>query len=190
MAQYPLTNGALFSLLCDASLGFLSFSRTVLGASIGRGTIYLEWGKALLIPFDTTSSFDCEDPVYNVFLAEAPFNFTDFSIPELIELSDASDVLTKIKTEALEIMLTDQTPNETLSVLVIAIAENRVFSEMNEGIEITVSKTDAVLNRNVTKIMGPFESNSAFVIDYKTSSGFLEFLGEIPSEIYDVEEMS
>jgi hypothetical protein len=69
---------------CDPVLGTLSFPGIVLGASIDRGTLYPEWGEASLIPFHESSSFDCKVPVYNVFLANAPFNFTNILYQNLL----------------------------------------------------------------------------------------------------------
>ena len=72
--------------VCDLSLGFIYFSQIMSASSSNEGSIKLEWETAELMSFNKNHLVMCTDDsiFYNVFVLLAPFDFSLFSLPELI----------------------------------------------------------------------------------------------------------
>lgn len=172
---------------CDPERGFLGFHGVLMAISIDNGTLDVEWEPAGFVSDNDVLPLLCDDPVYDVFLAAAPFNYTDANITELIELAQTSNgtTIVHVRTDDLFLNLENLEPGATFSVLVTASAEDILYSDNRDGLDIKVSTTAVVPNRNVTKFLGTFEADDDTLIEYDNATGLLYFVNNVPAEILD-----
>jgi hypothetical protein len=174
--------------LCDPERGFLGFLGVLMATSIDNGTLDVEWEPAVFVSDNDVLPLLCEDPVYDVFLAAAPFNYTDANITELIELAASNDIpVVHIRTQDLFLNLENLVPGANFSVLVTASAEDMLYSDNRDSFDIKVSTTEVVQNRNVTRFVGTFDADDdiSMLIEYDNGTSLLYFVNVVPAAIVD-----
>jgi hypothetical protein len=161
---------------CLAERGFLGFLGVLMSSSIDNGTLDVDWEEAAFVSYNESMPLLCEDPVYDVFLAAAPYNYTDANITELIEMAQTSADIVHIRTQELFLSMTGLEPGKNFSVLVTASSEDYLYSDNRAGFDIEISTVDVVPNRNVTNFFGTFEASGAdLMIEYDNATGLLYF---------------
>jgi hypothetical protein len=167
---------------CSPERGFLGFLGVLMSSSIDNGTLDIDWEEAAFVSYNEIEPLHCNDPVFDVFLAPTPYNYSDATIPELIALAQtSSNGLMHIRTQELFLSLTtglEQGAN--YSILVTASAEDTLYSDNRDIFDITISATDVVPNRNVTQFFGTFEASQDddLTIDYNAATGLLYFTSD------------
>lgn len=140
--MYTVDAGLVTS--CDPSLGFISFDGIAMAAAFEPGSITIEWDPASLSSYDKTNPLRCGNDLllYDVYLANYPFDFSSFSGTELLYQASYLDSVRHIETGEHFVIVDDLEPNDILSALVVAkvpglVSENRGTTVINvdDGME-------------------------------------------------------
>jgi len=121
-------------LSCDPSLGYILFDGIESAVGSQAGIIELEWEPASLMLYDENDSLYCneDDIYYDVFVAQAPFDLSAYSLSELFALSNAFNDILHLETDDLGINVDGSQSGKPFTALVIASAGGIVSEEQHQ----------------------------------------------------------
>jgi len=133
---YAMT--AVLMSVCDPSVHSISFSEILLALSNERGSIRVEWDAATLESSKEEDDSMCHKDLvlYKVFVAQAPFTFSNYTISELLYRAEKHDIF-HVETDDLDAFIGDLEPGNTYSVMVVAKID-RIYSSQSKSREVAV----------------------------------------------------
>ena len=137
---------------CDEGDSSIVFSGVSSVYSVQKGVLQISWSPAVFVSTLDGDPRDCGDFEYHVFVAKAPFDFSPFSLKELIDNEEL--VTSKTKKTSIKLRKKDFEAGVDYSILVIpAEKKDRVSFEGRKAVIGRVAAADASLRDDVKRVV-------------------------------------